>query len=328
MAALWVGPLIALHLLLAMPQPVAHAQSPQQSEHVTPLPESSQARVRRDRIAAARSWRYQLRRLDVEAIAGSDADLLVIDYAPDRWDGVERPFQRADVTRMRQRPDGGRRTLLAYLSIGEAERYRTYWNNAWYEPPTRPHWLLPPNPKWDGNFPVRFWDPDWQRIVYGEPEAYLDRIVAAGFDGVYLDRADVFQELRSSYPRAESEMVRFLSRLAAHARRLEPSFLIVMQNAEELLAHAAVADALDAVAKEDLLYGVDHDEKANAPGLVSGSLTYLRRARKRGLPVLAVEYLSEPAIARAARQRLVGYGFLPLIAERSLGTLDFMPLQR
>ena len=295
-------------------------------QHALPLPQASPANARRMRLAAVKSWRYQLRRIEPREIAASDADLLVMDYAPDRVYGVELPFSKEDVQRMRKKHDGGERILLAYLSIGEAERYRTYWDNTWYDAPTRPPWLLEANKDWDGNFKVRFWDRDWQRIVFGSPQAYLDRILGAGFDGVYLDRADVFQELEAENPQAEDAMERFIAELAAHARKLRPEALIVMQNAEELVHRTRVRLAIDGIAKEDLFYGVDHNEAPNEPGMVRDSLADLAYAQKHGLKVLVVEYLSSPVAAEQATRRIGTLDYLPLIAERSLGTLFYRPV--
>lgn len=283
------------------------------------------AAARRQRLQPVKSWRYQLRNIDINEIAAADDDLLVIDYAPDRVHGVELPFTSADVALMQSRAGGRRKLLLAYLSIGEAERYRTYWNNAWYDAMTRPHWLLDANPQWDGNFPVRFWDRQWQSIVFGSPDAYLERILAAGFDGVYLDRADVFQDLEKERADAEDEMASFIVRLARHARSIRPGTLIVMQNAEELVRRADVRHAIDGLAKEDLLFGVEHDEAPNSPGMISEALADLAIARRSGLKVLVVEYLSRKAPAEHASRRIIGLGYLPLIAERSLGTLRFEP---
>ena len=88
------------------------------------------------------------------------------------------------------KPGGGRRLRIAYMSIGEAEDYRFYWNPAWTTAP--PAWLAAQNPDFPGNFKVRYWDPEWQAIVLG-PGGYLDRIQQAGFDGVYLDLIDAFE---------------------------------------------------------------------------------------------------------------------------------------
>ncbi len=42
---------------------------------------------------------------------------------------------------------------------------------------------------------MRIWDRQWQHILYGSPNSYIGRIAAAGFDGSYLDRCDVYEEI-------------------------------------------------------------------------------------------------------------------------------------
>ncbi len=81
--------------------------------------------------------------------------------------------------------------MICYMSIGEAEDYRWYWEGSWEQDP--PSWLGPENPDWPGNYLVRYWDSGWQSIIYGNDDAYLDRIMDAGFDGVYLDKIDSFE---------------------------------------------------------------------------------------------------------------------------------------
>jgi len=79
----------------------------------------------------------------------------------------------------------------AVFSIGEAEDYRTYWQPGWTSSP--PDWLTAENPDWSGNYLVRYWDPSWQGIVFAE----LAAIVAAGFDGVYLDKIDAYESFET-----------------------------------------------------------------------------------------------------------------------------------
>ena len=40
---------------------------------------------------------------------------------------------------------------------------------------------------------MRYWNSEWQNIIYGNENAYLDKITHAQFDGVYLDIIDVFK---------------------------------------------------------------------------------------------------------------------------------------
>ena len=274
---------------------------------------------RRQALDAVRTWGIHLRKHHAWSIAAAPFDLMVIDYAPYRHLSFEFPFSAAEVQSFKRKPDGGRRLILAYLSIGEAEDYRYYWRREWNE--ARPDWLAPENPKWPGNFPARFWAEQWQRIIFGGPDAYLERILAAGFDGIYLDRADVYEEWLEKNPKAEQQMITFIGALAQAARKRNPEFLVVLQNAEELIRHKAIRASIDAIAKEDLYYGAEHQETANPAAMTEASLAHLRRARRSGLKVLLLEYLDRRETAVDARTRAMKEGFLPHFAERSLGTL-------
>ncbi|MBQ5572035.1 MAG: endo alpha-1,4 polygalactosaminidase, partial [Bacteroidales bacterium] len=80
-----------------------------------------------------------------------------------------------------------KRMVIAYMSIGEAEDYRYYWQAEWKR--GNPSWLDKENPKWKGNYKVKYWKSEWQEIIFD----YLSRITNAGFDGVYLDIIDAFE---------------------------------------------------------------------------------------------------------------------------------------
>ena len=84
------------------------------------------AGARRQALASIRSWAIQLRSLDRTAIAASPADLVVIDHATHRGADLETPFTSDEIVPLKRKPDGSRRLVLAYLSIGEAESGRRY----------------------------------------------------------------------------------------------------------------------------------------------------------------------------------------------------------
>jgi cysteinyl-tRNA synthetase len=96
-----------------------------------------------------------------------------------------------EVKQLRLKPDGTQRLLIAYLSIGEAESYRYYWQEDWNT--TQPYWMEQENKQWEGNFKVRYWEQDWKDILIGNKDSYLKKIVDAGFDGVYLDVVDAYE---------------------------------------------------------------------------------------------------------------------------------------
>lgn len=113
-------------------------------------------------------------------------DLVVIDLF--LYDDIT--FTAQEIARLKTKANGGQRLVLAYLSVGEAEDYRYYWQSSWTQTP--PSWLEPENPNWPGNFKVQYWHPQWQSLLLGSPNAYLDRIISAGFDGTYLDLIDAY----------------------------------------------------------------------------------------------------------------------------------------
>jgi cysteinyl-tRNA synthetase, unknown class len=277
---------------------------------------------RRQRIGAVRNWGYWLSSFELSGVVAAPHDLMVIDSEISANRAFEREHTPSEVARMKRRPDGSPRILLAYLSIGEAERYRPYWRQAWYDPSTKPAWLGQENRRWAGNFAVQYWNPEWQQIIFGTPESYLDRVLAQGFDGVYLDRADAFFEWQKSRLSARADMASFIARLSDHARARNPQFLVVLQNTEELLDEGPVLDAIDGIAKEDLLYGVRRAEEANKPDDVIWSVQLLQMAQRAGGKVLVVEYLKDPAKMASAAARILEEGFVPYFAPRRLNCLN------
>ncbi|MBX9925889.1 MAG: endo alpha-1,4 polygalactosaminidase [Hyphomicrobiaceae bacterium] len=271
-------------------------------------------------FAGVSNWGYQLQKVIIAEVAASPFQMMVVDYSADGSD--DRAFTRADVERMQVMPDGGRRIVLSYMSVGEAESYRYYWDPMWNTTP--PAWLLDENPEWKENYSVRFWDPGWQRLFFGGKRAYLDRIIDAGFDGVYLDKCDVFEDFQqgnkkvaAERPNMEVDMVEFVERLSRYAKGRKPNFAIVMQNAEVLLEHEPLREAIDAVAKEQLLYGYTGPEKANPKDEIVFSKNALDLARKAGRTVFVVEYVGSREKQATALATLDSYGYVGTVSSKN-----------
>lgn len=277
-----------------------------------PSPNSSaQAR---SMLLQAESWGFQLRALDQQGFAALFYDVLVMDHTRDGAPGT--PFTSAELDAIRQKPNGQQRVLLAYLSIGEAETTRYYWKPAWAA--KRPAWISHENKERAGNLVVRFWDPQWRQIVYESPDSYLERIIDAGFDGVYLDRVDVYGELERENSNARADMIAFVQALAAKARSLKRDFAVVVQNAEELSSSSEFLAAIDGLAKEDLLHGIDHTATRNAQSTINEAVRHLKHARDRGKSVFVVEHLSKPEQLMSAMREIARYDerFVPHFADR------------
>lgn len=122
--------------------------------------------------------------LDVAAQTNHDAVVVDLFFWEDQ-------LTAADVNALRVKANGGTRLVICYMSIGEAEDYRYYWQPSWNANP--PSWLGSVNPDWPGNYKVEYWQPEWQAIITGNDSSYTRRILNSGFDGVYLDLVDAFE---------------------------------------------------------------------------------------------------------------------------------------
>jgi cysteinyl-tRNA synthetase, unknown class len=268
-----------------------------------------------------KSWGYQLQNVDPDVLAATPYDLLVIDYSRDGSDALALTPQ--DLARLKVKPDGSRRIVLAYLSIGEAETYRYYWKWywSWFFGMLAPSWRGPQNAEWRGNYGVRYWRDDWQKIIFAGEDSYLGRIIKAGFDGVYLDKVDEYEAAAKQNPKARADMSAFVTALAARARAAKPGFLIVPQNGEGLLTDRGYRAVIDGLGKEDLLYGEDKGQRRNDAESIKDNVADLKLLLAEHKPVFVVEYLDAPIAIEQARKQLEGYGFVPYFANRALDQL-------
>ena len=278
-------------------------------------------------FAGAKNWGYQLRNLEPEPrknIAASPYDLVVVDFAHGE-DRHEIPLTREEVKEMQTRPVGSKRLVIAYLSIGETENYRYYWKPEWDK--QRPSWMGKENKEWKANYLARYWEPEWQKIIYGSPEAYVDRVLAAGFDGFYFDRVDAYYFFGDN-AESRSKMAKFVVQLAEYARAKKPDVAIMVQNAEELLDRPEYVKAIDGIAKESLLYGVRGLDKPNTKGDVDETTKLLKKASDAGKSIFVVEYLADKNNIKTAAQRInQELGWALYVGTRGLAQLGKTPLE-
>jgi cysteinyl-tRNA synthetase len=279
------GPVPLQRLGGCQPNPCGDVADPGPTEPATgPLP--------------GNDWMYQLQEASASSIHATTFDIAVIDYSRD---GEE--SGRYSAAEMAEMKNGGR-TVLAYLSIGEAEDYRYYFDPRWVSwiegQPTSaaPCWLGRTNPDWEGNYKVQYWSEDWQRIVID----YLDRIIDDGFDGVYLDIIDAFEywsDRRNGEgywieeSLAAERMIGLVGRIAHHARvdRGNADFYVIPQNGERIFDYDSADTYLDTISGigiEDLYYDGTSAIDAAVTAERKALLQLVRDAVK---PVLVVDYV-------------------------------------
>lgn len=122
----------------------------------------------------------------LSSLGDNNYDLIIIDLY-----FAGQTLSKQDLAKLSHKKNGGRRLVYAYMSIGEASDYRAYWQPEWSY--ARPDWIVAGNPNWPGSYKVEYWQSSWQKLLFGSPDAYLDQILNAGFDGVFLDVIDAFE---------------------------------------------------------------------------------------------------------------------------------------
>jgi len=118
----------------------------------------------------------------IDILSQTTYDVLIIDLY---FKGIE--LTKEDINKLKKKPQGGRRLVIGYFSIGEAEEYRKYWKEEWNK--KLPEWILYENENWKGAYIVKYWSKEWQRII----EDMLKCHIKSGFDGVFLDTIDTYE---------------------------------------------------------------------------------------------------------------------------------------
>ena len=301
-------PLLCSLLLLsacASPsEPQASGAGPAQTPPPVTVPMTPPSK--KPALDAVRHWGVQLTgygQTRLNAVRTSPFELAVVDPFDD--DGT--PWPAAEVRAAAQG-----RWLVAYLSMGAAESYRSYWQKGWKV--GAPAWLLNEDPDWPGNFDVAYWDPAWQAIAL----AQLDRVIAQGFDGVYMDLIDAYQR-HDNRPGARAEMVAWVCKIAAHARAQNPQFVIIPQNAAELIRDPSYAACVDASGNEETyIYATNRPTEAARQRDLLASYQLWQQA---GKPVFTIEYANQPVLMKSAAERARAVGLIPYVGERSLDKL-------
>jgi cysteinyl-tRNA synthetase len=311
------------------------------------------------------TWAYQIQKLNdpgaVDALASSTYDLLVVEPTRTDWsDDASKKFDaRQMVTRLKGSKAGDgvhRKRVLAYIDIGEAEDWRWYWtwSKKWPKgkprPADWPEYIAIPDPDgWSGDYPVCFFDPLWKDlIIYGKNQpataerpytSMIDEAVQDGFDGIYLDWVEAYQndviagQAKKKGLDPAAEMIKFIGEMREYAKARNPDFIIIQQNAAELLdGHPELLKVIDAIGQEDLWYRGAADKDWESPkghDIKTKSdendthLANLTKFLKSGKPVFTIHYTVKHAddVYALARAK----GFVPYCSRTALSRLTTTP---
>jgi cysteinyl-tRNA synthetase len=264
-----------------------------------------------ERAEERQTWLYQLQNFVPEQAADSGYSLAVIDPTEDGTDETSYSKERIEALKATGV------SPLAYLSIGEASYFRTYWQDEWGQfrdgalriEKEAPAWMgTVANPNWPESVKVRYWDEAWWNNII---RPRLDAIIEAGFDGLYMDIVDAYyywgqaesygeglEEKREGDPIDEEDsairMIAFVQRIAEYARGKNESFQIFPQNGEGIIKYDEddqYMSAIDGIGIEDLWFNETKRQKQDE---IDYRLGYIRQIVDAGKRVLSVDYVDQP----------------------------------
>lgn len=320
------------------------------------------------KLGDVKSWLLLLNNdldpLTLQRLEKAPFGMIVVDHVSSQK-SVPETLSGDAVKRLQHGPDGARRPVIAYLNIGQAEDYRTYWQKGWRI--GKPSFILGTDPDgWAGNFPVAYWKREWRQLIVG-PDGLVERIRSAGFDGLYLDWVGGFEDesviaaARRDGVDARKEMIEWVRAVSAAAKSGERPMLVIAQNAAPLLQDSTYLDAIDGVSHEDIWFtGADGLAEGDCPvprkASELGSPAYLARLNKpcrrsydkdpasamrfvgeeaivpllqlaqdRGKAVFTVDYAQEADNIAAAHAASLSFGFIPFVGARNLNKIVGVP---
>jgi cysteinyl-tRNA synthetase len=293
-----------------------------------------------------RTFMYQLQGMEnapaIEQLAKSCYDLLVIEPTF-TIKGNENFDAKAMVAKLKAGRPG--RLVVAYVDVGEAERFRSYWNSAW-TPPKKgvrgsPAFLLAPDPDgWQDDVSIAFWDPQWQSLWLGE-NGLLNTIMAAGFDGIYMDWVEAYSErgvvaeAKKQRIKPTAAMVDFIAVIRREIQQVNPRAVVIAQNAPDLIDDdPRYVKLIDGVGFEDTWFSGDADANwdspkggdiANMDGSPESRLAQYRKFLNAGIPVFTIDYCLKPENAARVYEASKNAGMVPLVTRVSLSRMTTTP---
>ncbi len=274
-------------------------------------------------------WAYQLQEINISEIANNNTfELMVMDYSADGSD--KNKFTSEQIQQIKE----SGKVVLAYISIGEAEDYRYYWDEAWdkdgdgHPDSGAPSWLDSENPQWKGNYKVRFWHHEWQEIIF----SYIDTILAQGFDGIYCDIIDAYyywSEEKGEEPQADSLMIQFILNIREHiSQKKGEEFFIIPQNGEFIIEEDDVSsnlrksylNTIQGIGVEDLFFQGNKEED-NPWNPDEERIDILKSYIDNTIRVFSVEYLTDQNKIDHYVSEARSHNFVPYVTTRDLDRL-------
>lgn len=194
--------------------------------------------------------------------------------------------------------------VFAYVSLGEAEGYRSYFKHM------DKKLIVHENPQWEDNWFVEYWKQEWHNVIVG----HARKVLAGGYDGLFLDKLDAWGD----HP--DEDEVKCQKRMANLIKVLGenlPDTLFIGNAPGEVTQFLDPGD-LHAILKEELFF---ENGKPRSDEQIREDLEPYKK-----YPVLLIEYvLATPKVTRAS-ELARGYGY-PVFFGDPDQNLNYVPHQ-
>jgi polysaccharide biosynthesis protein PelA len=210
---------------------------------------------------------------------------------------------------------GHGRDLLGYVSLGEIESHRPYFEAAKAE-----GLLLNENPAWPGSFFVDFRNPRWRGRVI---QHLVPAVLESGFNGIFLDTLDDAAALERADPQKYPGMIAAAADLVRSLRLAFPQIRIMVNRGYDLLPQ--IGPLIDILLGESVYTTYDGQNKTYARVSAPQYQQQVRSMREAlrwnpRLRICSLDYWNPSDIQeiRHIYQVERANGFAPYVATREL----------
>lgn len=202
------------------------------------------------------SWAYYLKDPVLLAIETAPFSLFVIDV-----ENENTRFTKEQISKLQKT-----KKVFAYLSLGDAEDYRSYWKPLWNQ--KKPKWLGNEHPLWKGNFSVQdLLNKEWLEIT----KQQLDNVISVGYDGIVISGLGL------------PDSNKFLTKVQEYLKSKKSSLKVYVQ--DYIYADSKL---IDGIVKQGLIYNID----GSSSNATQQELKELLKYKNEKKEILVVEYVT------------------------------------
>ena len=207
--------------------------------------------------------------------------------------------------------------VLAYLNLGEVERYRTWFDRV------NPRWIIAANPDWSDHFIVDASQTGWQNLIVRH---VVPQIYDKDFDGLFLDRIDIAD--RYNFPHTRKGIVSIIRAI----KQSYPEKFLILNNG--VFLGRSIFKIIDGILIESLFMDYDSASKSylkKEAQEIEARIDELRfYHNKYGLTIFTLDYVPMPSheLIQHVLQKSKENGFIPYISTRELDKIFLNSINR